>query len=165
MAIRTEEYCVLGFAIEAIVSELLSRHERLVPPRVYLLEGRPVLGAAVEDLVYWWHQSVSKFSHLDNDARIDLLKVTGESDGFERKRFRDLGLEIASMDHQRIPKNDKWEFVLSRAGVNHTLRQGVAHVSARPACSPEYAAAFIMVVGWDEKDGTMHLLEKVATSG
>ncbi len=51
MAIRDEEYAILAFAMETIVSELLSSHPELKPPRVYLIEGAPELRGGVEDLV------------------------------------------------------------------------------------------------------------------
>lgn len=114
MAIREEEYAILAFAMESIVSELLIRHPSLSPPRVYLIDGVPKLGAGREDLVFWWHQSVEKFTHLKNDTRIDLLKVSEEKEGFERRKFRELGLEIGGLDHNNLPKTEKWEFSLSR---------------------------------------------------
>jgi hypothetical protein len=103
--------------METIVSELLSSHPELNPPRVYLIEGAPELRTGVEDLVYWWHLSVAKFSHLKNEARIDLLKVGEEKEGFERRKFRELGMAIAGLDHLDHPRAGKWEFSLSRAGL------------------------------------------------
>lgn len=162
MQIREEEYAILAFAMETIVSELLGRHPELTPPRIYLIDGVPTLGAGVEDLVYWWHQAVEKFSHLDNQARIDLLQAGEEEHVFERRRFRELGLEIAGLNHSHLPRVDKWQFTLSRAGIDSAARQAVAHVWVEPECNRQFAAGFILVVGWNG-DGSLHLLERVST--
>ena len=116
--------------METIVSELLSSHPELNPPRVYLIEGAPELRTGVEDLVYWWHLSVAKFSHLKNEARIDLLKVGEEKEGFERRKFRELGMAIAGLDHLDHPRAGKWEFSLSRAGLDRAGRERHGHVRA-----------------------------------
>lgn len=162
MAIRDEEYAILAFAMETIVSELLSSHPELNPPRVYLIEGAPELRGGVEDLVYWWHQSVVKFSHLKNEARIDLLKVGEEKEGFERRKFRELGLALAGLDHLDHPRAEKWEFSLSRAGLDRVGRQSVVHVWAEPGCNAQDGTGFILVVGWNE-EGTLSVLERVRT--
>jgi hypothetical protein len=127
--------------METIVSELLSSHPELNPPRVYLIEGAPELRTGVEDLVYWWHLSVAKFSHLKNEARIDLLKVGEEKEGFERRKFREVGVFAFA----------------GRAG-----RQSVVHVWAEPGCNAQYGTGFILVVGWNE-EGTLSVLERVRT--
>ncbi|MFP6858803.1 MAG: hypothetical protein VCA73_16115 [Roseibacillus sp.] len=162
MAIREEEYAILAFAMESIVSELLIRHPSLSPPRVYLIDGVPKLGAGREDLVFWWHQSVEKFTHLKNETRIDLLKVSEEKEGFERRKFRELGLEIGGLDHNNLPKTEKWEFSLSRVGLDRASRQALVHVWAKAECNAQCAAGFILVVGWGE-EGTLHVLERVMT--
>ncbi len=52
MPIREEEYAILAFAMESIVSEMLTRHPMLGPPRVYLVDSEADLGAGKEDLVH-----------------------------------------------------------------------------------------------------------------
>ena len=164
MAIREEEYAVLAFAMESTVSDLLARHDYLSPPRVYLLRGEPDLGEGRNDLIYWWHEAVEKFSHLGNEARIDLLKRSEEREvGFERRKFRELGLEIGGLSHNSIPKVAKWSFTLSRAGLDRENRQAVAHVWAEPECDSRLGAGFVVVAGWSDAVGTLELLERVPT--
>jgi len=106
---------------------------------------------------------VDKFAHLGDRARIDLLKAGEEAERFDRGKFRELGLEIGTMDHNSLPKVEKWEFSLSRVGLDHSTRQAVVHVWAQPECNEQYGGGFILVVGWDERDGSLHVLEQVVT--
>ena len=163
MPIRDEEYTILAFAMESVVSELLSAHPKLGPPKVYLIDSEPDLGAGREDLVHWWHQAVAKFLHLQNHARIDLLKAEEEKGRFDRRKFSELGLEIATMDHHNLPRAEQWQFSLSRAVFDRASRQALAHVWTEPECSAQYGAGFILVMSWDEPDGTLHVLERVVT--